>query len=948
MKSLRHHRRIAGRTFLGVSAQLFSTLVLIVTILVGQVRGQDSENVPRPQGLIVKTTTTITGDVLVVEWQPPYCKEKEIIEIPAHTWPTDSAGLISKYWYDAHRVVYDESPAFDFEVTLTTVNEDDPNNPNEVLVVEASAHCEPRLSDNYPYPTILHVYNWHYKGSKRRSITAKFEGLVPWVEYRVEVKSIVKIQSDFESNPPALGTKSSKSATLDATLARTALGSGETQARVSGITLTHYVADLSSCSDHPLYDCYDVPWDMRYTAEPHTFMAIAGDFLGYGGEDIILLNWEKPNQFLAQINPDAINPNPFTVGNGGWMSAGDLTSSAYAEDHSTNAVALDANMDGKLDLYITNQGSANVLLINQGNDDGSGTNLFVADDTTITSQQTTSDASEAAVTMDCNGDGAPDLFVVNKNFLNKLFINSASNPGSFTWQLSGAPSSDSTRPSSDAVAFDCRNDGRICIYVANDNENVMYGQIHTNELWIQTSSSSCSFTSINGGDATANYAGGVRATSVLAEDIDGDGDLDLYVTYHGKLFSFLSLSLSLSLFLSLFLEEERTLTVCNCSVHRLLLFLWLELDGKNRLLINQLNNPSHEEYNAGNNLYFSEAAVSVGGKINDAVRRDVQSVHAAAYDIDGDGDLDLLVANEAYGPSILMNDGTGNFSLLGDGFMTQFSGSFPNVEHGYTLAVVAFQKGHRDKLPGILFPSWFRNPMLIPQIGSQSYQVGVERISFVSDTGSDASTTSMSSVFTLAFDYDGDGDLDLLVLNDIEKNQVLINDGIGFFTLLREPADGSQTNPFLSDNNPRQAVYFDKDGDGLKDSVFISNHEGPNELIFRSSSDLSLWTTAPDGDFNERSDKSKEIVVFDADGDGDLDIYVANNAPAANELLLNSGSGQFTRASSAQTKDLYEDDENTNYVTAADFDGDGSIEYVFLFSFREGCSCFFLFLSTSY
>ena len=90
-----------------------------------------------------------------------------------------------------------------------------------------------------------------------------------------------------------------------------------------------------------------------------------------------------------------------------------------------------------------------------------------------------------------------------------------------------------------------------------------------------------------------------------------------------------------------------------------------------------------------------------------------------------------------------------------------------------------------------------------------------------------------------------------------------------------------------------------------------------------------------------------EAVAEDSE-EIDLDIYVANNAPAANELLLNSGSGQFTRASSAQTKDLYEDDENTNYVTAADFDGDGSIEYVFLFSFREGCSCFFLFLSTSY
>ena len=71
-------------------------------------------------------------------------------------------------------------------------------------------------------------------------------------------------------------------------------------------------------------------------------------------------------------------------------------------------------------------------------------------------------------------------------------------------------------------------------------------------------------------------------------------------------------------------------------------------------------------------------------------------------------------------------------------------------------------------------------------------------------------------------------------------------------------------------------------------------------------------------------------MLFDADNDGDLDLYIVsgsyeippNNEFSNDQLFLNNGQGKFTQATDALPADL----TNGSCVKAADFDGDGDLD----------------------
>merc|ERR1712226_1698036 len=82
--------------------------------------------------------------------------------------------------------------------------------------------------------------------------------------------------------------------------------------------------------------------------------------------------------------------------------------------------------------------------------------------------------------------------------------------------------------------------------------------------------------------------------------------------------------------------------------------------------------------------------------------------------------------------------------------------------------------------------------------------------------GSAIVTDSFDSTSAVWGDYDGDGDLDLFVVNSGQANNLYINNGFGFGKL----SDGSAivTDSFDS----RSAVWGDYDGDGDLD-LFVAN-----------------------------------------------------------------------------------------------------------------------------
>ncbi len=181
----------------------------------------------------------------------------------------------------------------------------------------------------------------------------------------------------------------------------------------------------------------------------------------------------------------------------------------------------------------------------------------------------------------------------------------------------------------------------------------------------------------------------------------------------------------------------------------------------------------------------------------------------------------------------------------------------------------------------------------------------------------------------LAFDADGDGDLDLLELNYGEQNRLLLNNGGGEFTDGTDPLGLAATGLPARSDLSRCAVAFDAEGDGDLD-VVVGN-EGQNRLYrnngageFADGTDLAQ--VQPFG-LPGMVDDTRAIVALDVDGDGDRDLIVANFGQ--DQLLLNDGNGEFlvgTDILGVLTTGLPASADPTTGIVAADLDGDGDTD----------------------
>lgn len=170
-------------------------------------------------------------------------------------------------------------------------------------------------------------------------------------------------------------------------------------------------------------------------------------------------------------------------------------------------------------------------------------------------------------------------------------------------------------------------------------------------------------------------------------------------------------------------------------------------------------------------------------------------------------------------------------------------------------------------------------------------------------------------------DYDNDGLLDLYVTRSgntpaRKLNQLYHNDGGNVFTKI---LTGQQvTDAFTS----RSVNWTDIDSDGDLD-LFVTN-EGTtnnNENIYRNDGG-GLFTKITDGPLVNNGGATMSSSWGDYDNDGDLDVYLANDA-ADNALFRNDGNFTFTKI----TGDPVTTTNSHSFSSAwSDIDNDGDID----------------------
>ena len=127
-------------------------------------------------------------------------------------------------------------------------------------------------------------------------------------------------------------------------------------------------------------------------------------------------------------------------------------------------------------------------------------------------------------------------------------------------------------------------------------------------------------------------------------------------------------------------------------------------------------------------------------------------------------------------------------------------------------------------------------------------------------------------------DLDADGDIDIVLAIEFEKNMVLINDGNGRFSSLRVagPARDSE-----------DIALHDFDEDGDLDLIFVSEDDQINEYYLNDGN----------GKFTPHQiglpvhGTSNAVAVLDVNEDGAPDLLIGNFG--VDRMLINDGTGNF-------------------------------------------------------
>jgi hypothetical protein len=133
----------------------------------------------------------------------------------------------------------------------------------------------------------------------------------------------------------------------------------------------------------------------------------------------------------------------------------------------------------------------------------------------------------------------------------------------------------------------------------------------------------------------------------------------------------------------------------------------------------------------------------------------------------------------------------------------------------------------------------------------------------------------------------------------------------------------------LSAEGPALAVA-DVNGDGL-DDVFIGGATNQLSQLFLQLPGGTFTSTDQPAFLNDRYTEDVDAAFFDAEGDGDLDLYVVRGGSEeftgspilADRLFLNDGKGQFKHSPAGSIPLLM---QNGSCVRPADFDGDGDTD----------------------
>lgn len=352
--------------------------------------------------------------------------------------------------------------------------------------------------------------------------------------------------------------------------------------------------------------------------------ASMADFDNDGKPDLFLAGWSKTLRLFH---------------NAGHVRFQDVTAhlNLHGVVDANQGIWLDADNDGYLDLYITDEHHANRFLHNQG--DGTFKEQIWIKDFADTA------TSEGACAADFDLDGDLDLYVCNWFQPDYLLLNDGK--GLFTLANLDLPTLKEAFNSNSATAADLDNDGDLDLLIATKDSLIFcYRNDSKNGILC--------FTPIT--DAPFLHCGH-DAYGILAEDFNNDGWLDLFINLIGP--NRLYLNRGDGTFTSRYDTDHRQTYSTGASVAD------LDLDGDLDLLVGNKHEISQVFLNPTNNRHFIELQLigvrsnrdAIGGKVYFSADRNGQKIGLGLREV-------TWQAGYFSSKSPVVHFGTGNFTSI--------------------------------------------------------------------------------------------------------------------------------------------------------------------------------------------------------------------------------------------------------------------------------------------
>jgi hypothetical protein len=279
-------------------------------------------------------------------------------------------------------------------------------------------------------------------------------------------------------------------------------------------------------------------------------------------------------------------------------------------------------------------------------------------------------------------------------------------------------------------------------------------------------------------------------------------------------------------------------------------------------------------------------------------------------DVDGDGDLDLILSQDFNRPArLLINSGSGTFAdesaaRIPTGGLSSARATFGDVDSDGDLDIALCNSGTSSRF------GTNGQPRLWINSGSGT---------FADDTSARLPAGNIAQQMDiLFFDADGDLDLDLFVVTRATspgQSRLWRNDGTGRFTA------GAA---FPSDASAYAYDAGDIDGDGDLDLIGVNAGTSNRELLARNADGLGTsWTDISSSISPNPTTDDNDSKFVDIDNDGDLDLVIAVLG-SSKRIYSNSGTGTFTQVTGAITASS----DSSLDIKVADFDGDGRYDLV--------------------